>query len=47
VCQRCGIVVRDKKEVIQNGRLFCRPCAFGTYYRPLAGQVTECGHAEN
>jgi formylmethanofuran dehydrogenase subunit E len=46
VCQRCGIVVRDKKEVIRNGRILCRPCAIGTYYRPLPGQVKEYGDAE-
>ena len=32
-CQDCGVVVRDKKEVSQNGRVLCRACAFGTYYR--------------
>lgn len=46
VCHRCGIVVRDKKEVNRNGRILCRPCAFGTYYRPLPGQVKESGDAE-
>lgn len=45
-CQRCGIVVRDKKEVIQDGRILCRPCAFGTYYRALPGQVQEYHDAE-
>lgn len=35
VCQQCKIVVRDKKEVYKNGMILCRPCAFGTYYRPL------------
>lgn len=38
VCQQCGVVVRDRKEVRQNGRVLCRPCAFGTYYRPLPGK---------
>jgi len=41
VCQSCGLVVRDKREVIHNGRILCRPCAFGTYYRPLVGQVKD------
>jgi formylmethanofuran dehydrogenase subunit E len=41
VCQGCGIVVRDKREVLHNGWILCRPCAFGTYYRPLPGQVKE------
>lgn len=32
VCQRCGQVVRDKREVLLNGRVLCRPCAHGAYY---------------
>ena len=32
-CEKCGVVVRDKKEVFLNGRVLCRPCAYGTYYR--------------
>jgi formylmethanofuran dehydrogenase subunit E len=35
VCEKCHTVVRDKKEVRQNGRILCRSCAFGAYYRPL------------
>ncbi|NWH06799.1 FmdE family protein [Desulfobacter latus] len=35
VCDRCGIVVRDKKEVFKNNRILCRPCALGTYYEPV------------
>ena len=34
-CDACGTVVRDKKEVLVNNRVLCRPCAHGTYYRPL------------
>jgi formylmethanofuran dehydrogenase subunit E len=45
-CQRCGMVVRDNREVAQNGQILCRPCAFGTYYRPLAGQISGGGHGE-
>ncbi len=33
-CQQCGQVVRDKKEVLIDGRVLCRPCAYGSYYRP-------------
>ncbi len=32
-CAKCGIVVRDKREVIKNGEIFCKSCAFGAYYR--------------
>lgn len=34
-CDACGQVVRDKKEVLSGGRILCRPCANGAYYRPL------------
>ena len=34
-CEKCGQVVRDKKEVLQGGRVLCRICAFGGYFRPL------------
>jgi formylmethanofuran dehydrogenase subunit E len=33
-CDKCGQVVRDKKEVLINGRVLCRPCAHGSYFRP-------------
>lgn len=32
-CDACGAMVRDKKEVLVNDRILCRPCAHGTYYR--------------
>lgn len=34
-CVECGIVVRDKKEVLVGDRILCRACAHGTYYQPL------------
>ncbi len=34
-CDECGAMVRDKKEVFLNERVLCRPCAHGTYFRPL------------
>jgi formylmethanofuran dehydrogenase subunit E len=34
-CDACGAMVRDKKEVLINDRVLCRPCAHGTYYRPI------------
>jgi formylmethanofuran dehydrogenase subunit E len=39
-CQQCGQVVRDKKEVLIDGRVLCRPCAYGSYYRPLSSDST-------
>lgn len=35
-CESCGQVVRDKKEVMKNDRILCRPCALGTYYQAVA-----------
>jgi len=31
-CSRCGQVVRDGREVIEQGRPLCRPCAGGAYF---------------
>jgi formylmethanofuran dehydrogenase subunit E len=33
VCARCGQVVRDRREVLVKGQVFCRPCAHGTYFQ--------------
>ncbi|WP_319407333.1 FmdE family protein [uncultured Desulfosarcina sp.] len=38
-CASCGAMVRDKKEVLVGDRILCRPCAYGTYYRPLEGHT--------
>ena len=32
VCGQCGQVVRDHREVIKEGRVFCVPCAGGAYF---------------
>jgi formylmethanofuran dehydrogenase subunit E len=34
-CSSCGQVVRDKKEVMRNDKIQCRPCALGTYYQAI------------
>ena len=31
-CSRCGQVVRDQREIIENGTLLCRPCAGDSYF---------------
>lgn len=36
-CEKCGQVVRDKKEVSLGGKVLCKPCAYGTYYTSVAG----------
>jgi formylmethanofuran dehydrogenase subunit E len=41
VCQKCGQVVRDKREVMKNNRILCRPCALGTYFTPLQEQEQD------
>ena len=40
VCQRCGQMVRDGKEVRQDGAVLCCPCAGKGYFRPLADDAT-------
>ncbi len=41
-CVRCGQVVRDRREVLVNGRPHCIPCADGAYFRN-ARQVAWSG----
>ena len=31
-CSQCGQVVRDRREVIKDGRIFCRPCSDDVYF---------------
>jgi len=31
-CERCGDWVQDCREVIQDGKPLCKPCAHGRYY---------------
>lgn len=31
-CSRCGQVVRDNREVVQNYHILCKPCAQGVYF---------------
>jgi formylmethanofuran dehydrogenase subunit E len=33
ICASCGQVVRDHREVIQDGLALCRPCAGGAYFQ--------------
>jgi formylmethanofuran dehydrogenase subunit E len=32
-CANCGQVVRDRREVIKDGRVFCKPCAAKVYFK--------------
>jgi formylmethanofuran dehydrogenase subunit E len=47
-CERCGQVVRDKKEVLQGGRILCKPCAYGTYFRAVENERLKevAGHVQ-
>ena len=38
-CSVCGQVVRDRREVVKDGRSFCKPCAHDVYYKE-AREVT-------
>jgi formylmethanofuran dehydrogenase subunit E len=38
-CQDCGDWVQDCREVVTDGRVRCRGCAIGKYYRPVAGST--------
>jgi formylmethanofuran dehydrogenase subunit E len=31
-CVKCGQVVRDRREVMKDGKVFCKPCAAGVYF---------------
>ncbi len=35
-CSRCGQVVRDQREVVQDGAVFCKPCAQDSYFSDAA-----------
>jgi formylmethanofuran dehydrogenase subunit E len=35
VCEKCGETVRDGKEILKDGRIFCRPCVGDTYFLSL------------
>jgi len=35
-CAKCGQVVRDNREVIIDGKSYCKPCANGAYFKVIA-----------
>jgi formylmethanofuran dehydrogenase subunit E len=35
-CSRCGQVVRDQREIIQDGQVLCKPCAQDSYFTDAA-----------
>jgi formylmethanofuran dehydrogenase subunit E len=32
VCSRCGQIVRDRREVVADGRILCKPCTAECYF---------------
>ncbi len=44
VCARCNTVVRDKREILKNGEILCRSCAFGAYYQPVKNRENKNVH---
>ncbi len=40
-CQDCGDWVQDCREVVTDGKVLCRGCANGKYYRPVAGSTSS------
>lgn len=32
-CENCGEYVQDMREIYSDGKVLCRPCASGTYYK--------------
>ena len=34
-CSICGQILRDHREVVVDGVILCRPCAFGTYFEEI------------
>ena len=45
-CESCGETILDKREMLQDGRILCRPCATGkSYYttqQPQCHRFKEC-----
>jgi formylmethanofuran dehydrogenase subunit E len=38
-CTNCGQVVRDNKEVIIDGKPYCKPCGQGAYFKPVTKSI--------
>lgn len=35
VCEKCGTMIRHRREVKKNGRVLCRVCAGGAYFKHI------------
>jgi len=36
-CSACGERIMDRREVTVDGRVLCRSCAYGAYYKVIGG----------
>lgn len=43
VCAKCGETIMDNRGVSVGGRMLCRPCVGGAYYRSLTQKAGEGG----
>lgn len=32
-CEKCGEYVQDMREIYKDGKVLCKPCAYGGYYK--------------
>ncbi len=46
-CDFCGEHVQDLREVYQNGKVLCLPCAEGGYYKKAKEAILAVRYAEN
>jgi len=47
ICQQCGEMVKDMREVVLAGKVLCRPCARGNdYYMVLSDPLAAPAHEE-
>lgn len=44
VCQRCGQMVRDGREINKEGQVLCRPCGDACYFFPKDGSTLHGRH---
>jgi formylmethanofuran dehydrogenase subunit E len=40
MCSACGQVVRDNREVVVDGKPYCKPCAQGAYFKVMEDHAT-------
>ncbi|MCP4672759.1 MAG: formylmethanofuran dehydrogenase [Desulfobacula sp.] len=43
-CEKCGTIVRDKREVLKNSKILWRSCAFGAYYQHVKNRGKKNVH---